>query len=416
MKTATREGIRDCVLRIVVGLAIGIVMACAAGSFLSIAGFFKKTSQFFKNYASNHEQWWVGLSPIIILLISALLILLVRRIFGISRFQTPKETIQAVEESKTVNTKDGLAATIASLISVSGGASVGQYGPLVVFGGTIGSLISKYIGTNLPASTWIGCGVAGAIGGGFGTPLAAIVFSHEVVLRRFSLKDVTPVALSAITASILVDNSWFERRLRLNHNIDNVLTELLPFIVLCAPVFALSAILFMSLLKISIGFVDRYPTKLNQILILGAIFCGTGGLMIPDAMGLGLDVISNLLSGTLSSNTVALLVVSKLIFTLVCISSGLHGGIYLPSLFIGAGVGCLLGKAFSVLGIAGSASLGLVGMAAVAAAVFGAPISTVLIIFEFTRSYEVAILAMITVTICTLITSETYGSSFFSRN
>ena len=102
--------------------------------------------------------------------------------------------------------------------------------------------------------------------------------------------------------------------------------------------------------------------------------------------------------------------------TVACVGTGIHGGIYLPSLFMGAGVGCVVGKVAATFGIASGAGLSIAGMAAVAAAVFGAPISTVLIIFEFTRSYEAALVSIIAVTICTLISHRLYAPSFFDRD
>ena len=189
--------------------------------------------------------------------------------------------------------------------------------------------------------------------------------------------------------------------------------ELLPFVIVGAPIFAVVAVVFMTLLGKLTEKIDQSWKGRIGPLILAAIVCGVVGIWFPGA--LGLDVIPDLLHNNLTVTTIVILVITKLPLTVTCIGCGMHGGVYLPSLFIGAGVGCLFGKMVAALGISGGESLGIAGMAAVAAAVFGAPISTVLIVLEFTLSYEAAIFSIIAVTICTLITNELYGPSLFDR-
>ena len=301
------------------------------------------------------------------------------------------------------------------MISVGGGASVGQYGPLVHFGGTVGAVISYIFKSKIPSSTWIGCGVAGAIAAGFGTPLAAIVFSHEVVLRRFSIPAIAPISLSAITASMVADKILAGKRTHFDQVIDGTMVELLPFVVLSAPVFAITAVLFMKFLAVAVDKLEPLSATSIWPSVTAALFCGLLGILVPGALGLGIDVIADLLHDNVAITAVVVLVLAKIIFTTVSIGAGLHGGIFLPAMFIGAGVGCLLGKAATAFGVVAGTSLSLAGMAAVSAAVFGAPISTVLIVLEFTRSYEATIFSIVAVTICTLISHQVYAPSFFER-
>ena len=403
----------DSILYVVVGVTIGSVMAFAAGSFLWAAASINTFSKTAETFIDGELP---RLVPAFFLLGSAGLILILRRALGIKRFHSPRETIAAVQSEKPLDIKGGLGSTLAALIAVGGGASVGQYGPLVHFGGTVGAAVAKAVKTRIPGETWIGCGVAGAIAAGFGVPLAAIVFSHEVVLRRFSVSAIAPISICAITAAMLSDQFQVGGRPYFDGLVHSLTMEFIPLLILSAPVFAITAVLFMALLGKLTDKVDQLPNLPAWPLILAALLCACVGLWVPGALGLGIDVVQDFLSDSLPAAAVLILIAAKLVLTVACVGAGLHGGIYLPSLFVGAGVGCLLGKVATTLGIASGAGLSIAGMAAVAAAVFGAPISTVLIIFEFTRSYEAALVSIIAVTICTLISHQLYAPSFFDRD
>ena len=403
----------DSILYVVVGVTIGSVMAFAAGSFLWAAASINTFSKTAETFIDGELP---RLVPAFFLLGSAGLILILRRALGIKRFHSPRETIAAVQSEKPLDIKGGLGSTLAALIAVGGGASVGQYGPLVHFGGTVGAAVAKAVKTRIPGETWIGCGVAGAIAAGFGVPLAAIVFSHEVVLRRFSVSAIAPISICAITAAMLSDQFQVGGRPHFDGLVHSLTMEFIPLLILSAPVFAITAVLFMALLGKLTDKVDQLPNLPAWPLILAALLCALVGLWVPGALGLGIDVVQDFLSDSLPAATVLILIAAKLVLTVACVGAGLHGGIYVPSLFMGAGVGYLLGKVATTLGIASGAGLSIAGMAAVAAAVFGAPISTVLIIFEFTRSYEAALVSIIAVTICTLISHQLYAPSFFDRD
>ena len=96
--------------------------------------------------------------------------------------------------------KQDYLSTLASAVSLAGGASVGQYGPLVHFGGVLGDYFSKLLKDQTPPHILLACGAAAAISSGFGAPIAGLVFAHEVIVRHFSLKAVAPILISSIVA------------------------------------------------------------------------------------------------------------------------------------------------------------------------------------------------------------------------
>ena len=132
----------------------------------------------------------------------------VRKLFGITRWHGPADSIFAAHRTDNeLDVKAGFGSTLAAFISASGGASVGQYGPLVHFGATVGSALRSLKFSPLRTDVFIGCGVAGAIAAGFNAPIAGVVFAHEAILRHFSLRAIVPIVIAS-TSSV-----WFSHRL-----------------------------------------------------------------------------------------------------------------------------------------------------------------------------------------------------------
>ena len=185
-----------------VGLGFGLVMSLVSNGF--VAGVLWLTSLRERQLAS-----WLGLDPtmaamlpLICLLVAAFLILQVRRLFGIARWHGPADSIFAAHRTDNeLDIRSGFGSTIAALISAGGGASVGQYGPLVHFGATMGSAFRTLTGGRLTTDVFIGCGVAGAIAAGFNAPIAGVVFAHEAILRHFSMRAIAPIAIASISSS-----------------------------------------------------------------------------------------------------------------------------------------------------------------------------------------------------------------------
>ena len=106
------------------------------------------------------------------------------------------------KSESNLQSRQSFFSVLASFISLAGGASLGQYGPIVHLGGTIGVIFSNLLAKlNLSRDVLIGCGVAAAISAGFNAPIAGIIFSHEAVLRHFSARAVALISISSICAS-----------------------------------------------------------------------------------------------------------------------------------------------------------------------------------------------------------------------
>ena len=187
-----------------VGLGFGFVMSIVSNGFVICVRWLTDLREVRIAYLLGLDQQIAALLPLFCLFFAAFLILQVRRVFGIDRWHGPADSIYAAHRTDNeLDTRKGFGSTLAALISAGGGASVGQYGPLVHFGATMGSLVRSWTRGFVTTDVFIGCGVAGAIAAGFNAPIAGVVFAHEAVLRHFSMRAIAPIAIASISSS------WF---------------------------------------------------------------------------------------------------------------------------------------------------------------------------------------------------------------
>ncbi|MDA8536852.1 chloride channel protein [Alphaproteobacteria bacterium] len=356
--------------------------------------------------------------PMLWLIGAALLLWAAKRFFGVARWHGPADSIYAAHRlDNEIDVRTGIGSTLAALISMGGGAPVGQYGPLVHFGATLGSFLRQVFGNKtIDVDVFIGCGVAAAISAGFHAPIAGIIFAHEAILRHFSFRALTPIAISSVTSV------WFATAVfgsEPTFNLASGAPDLLPMVpVLLGSglLFGLVAILFMTSLlyfaKIASG--SRFGALLLSL--SAAITCGIIAIFVPEVLGLGSVEINNIINGGYGVSFLLILFVLKLFATSLCIGFGLFGGVFSPAAFIGAAAGGFLGKLMALGGFATApALLPIAGFAAVTAAVVGAPISVVLVVFETTQSYEFAVAAMLAAVVSSFFTSLVFGHSFFDE-
>ena len=120
------------------------------------------------------------------IILAAIAILFLRKIFGITKWNGPADSIYAAHQNTDeLDIRTGVASTMAALVSAAGYASVGQYGPLVHFGATAGTAAKKLLNLRIGTDVVIGCGVAAAISSGFAAPIAGVIFAHEAILRHY---------------------------------------------------------------------------------------------------------------------------------------------------------------------------------------------------------------------------------------
>ena len=403
---------------LVIGAGVGLFVSLIASLFVTGLKFFADQRYAMVEQASLVNFSFGSFVPMLWLIGAAFLLWGVRGFFGITRWHGPADSIFAAHRlDNEIDVKAGIGSTAAAFVSISGGASVGQYGPLVHFGATIGGYLRRLFGDKMIGTdVFIGCGVAAAIAAGFHAPIAGIVFAHEAVLRHFSFRALTPIAISSIT-SVWVSTAIFD--VGPLFTIDAVAGDLLPMVpVLLASgiFFGLIAVLFMLALFKSAAIAGKTGLAPIALMLIAALICGGIAVSVPEILGSGVAEINTIFGGGYALGFLFLLFVLKILATSICIGFGLFGGVFSPAAIIGAAAGGFIGKLMASVGFATVPYLlPVAGFAAVTAAVVGAPISVVLIVFELTQSYEFAVAAMLAAVIASFLTSLVFGHSFFDE-
>ena len=412
-----RKKLAELVVGMVVGLGFGLVMSLVSNGFVSGVLWLTALRETHLVVWLSLDPGFTSMMPLICLLVAAFLILQVRRLFGITRWHGPADSIFAAHRTDNeLDIRSGFGSTVAALISAGGGASVGQYGPLVHFGATMGSALRRLTGGMLTTDVFIGCGVAGAIAAGFNAPIAGVVFAHEAILRHFSMRAIAPIAVASVSSS------WFSQQIFGSSPLLDFadmgldLGVVLPAALVLGPAFGLVAVMFMICVRSSLRFAATSGWSPARLVFLAAGITGIVGIFIPETLGLGSGPLRVILEGGYSDGYLLALLAGKILLTALCIGFGLFGGVFSPALFVGAAAGAIGGRiAAGIFGISAAPALAICGMAAVASSVIGAPIAGVIIILEMTMNYDMALAAMLSVVTCSMISHLLFGHSFFDR-
>jgi CIC family chloride channel protein len=326
----------------------------------------------------------------------------------------------AIHDGK-VEGRAGIASTFASLITLSTGGSTGREGPVVHLGAMISSKISRWIKADaVTARDLMGCAVAAAVAASFNAPLAGALFAMEVVLRHYAVHALAPILIASVAGSV-VSRLYFGNitEFVLPVHTQEFYIEL-PAFVLLGAVCAVVAVSLIRAIFWAEDFGDRAQVKLGfpnwlRPAFAGALL-GVIALQFPHIIGVGYETTSNALSGELLLGTAVVFACIKAIAVVITLAGRMGGGVFSPSLMMGALTGLAFGAvAVSIFpSVEGDETLyALAGMGAVAAAVLGAPISTTLIVIELTGDWQAGLAVMVAVSIATALTSKMVHRSFF---
>ena len=402
---------------IILGVGVGITMAVVSNAFVKGVIFLTSTYNSNQLLTFTLQDHQFSLMPLVVIIFAAFSIIYVRKVFGLDRFYGPADSIYAAHRSDNeLDIRRGFGSTLSAFISASGGASVGQYGPLVHFGATMGSYLKQISKSNIPTDIFLGCGVAGAISAGFNAPIAGILFAHSAIIRHFSLKAVAPIAVSSLVAASF-SQYFFGNNIAFEiSSLPPNLISVIPLALVMGPIFGLISIIFMN----SIRFTSMWGanSKLGHVklTLIGASLCGIIGIFVPEVLGLGTETVKALLNNEIETEYLIVLLIFKIIATAFCIGLGMFGGVFSPAIFIGAVSGAIIGSTLTYLtGNNLILVFTIAGMAAVTSPVVGAPIAIVAVILELTASYDMALVSLGSVVTSSLTVSILFGYSFFDK-
>lgn len=321
-----------------------------------------------------------------------------------------------------VEVRRGLASAAASMITLSTGGSSGREGPVVHLAAVISTGICRWINANgITGRDLLGCAVAAAVSASFNAPIAGALFALEVVLRHFAVHAFAPIVIASAVGTV-INRLVFGDVTEFVLPVQNALgfyVELPAFLIL-GLVCGLVAVVLMKAIFWAEDFGNYVQREAGIPRYLRPAIAGAllGGLAIwwPHIIGVGYETTSAALTGELLLHEAIVFVILKVVAVAITMGGRMGGGVFSPSLMVGA----LTGLAFGIIStavfptVSGSGTLyALAGMGAVAAAVLGAPISTTLIVFELTGDWQTGLAVMVAVSLSTALSSRLVDRSFF---
>lgn len=302
---------------------------------------------------------------------------------------------------------------VASALTIGGGGSAGREGPIVQVGASLGSALARRTGlTTSQVILFAGCGSAAGIAATFNAPLAGAVFAIELILIKFSAETFGMVVISAVTSSLVshiflpdVPIVAIPSDLRIFTSVDFVWVLIIGILASLAGL-AFSKILYK--VEDLINFVYRGPEWARPA--LGGLLIGVMLYFFPHMYGSGYPIQLEALQGKYTIGFLLLLALGRAIYTSTTIGVGGSGGVFAPTLFIGAVVGSAYGQLIEPLSTSPAAVYGVIGMGAAFAGAARAPLTSVLIIVEMTGQYSLIMPMMLAVAVATAV------SRFFSNS
>lgn len=311
--------------------------------------------------------------------------------------------------------------SLSSLISIASGASIGREGSLVQLSATLASQGGQRLRwPPYRLRLMVACGAAAGMAAAYNAPIAGAVFAAQIVLGNFAMNLFAPLVCASVSAAVLSRSffgiePWYQVP---DFNFTR-LTQLPWFLVLGAASGALGAI-FLKLLRWGETLFDRTGWPIYARLTAAGLVVGSLAIQVPEVWGNGYVVTSRILGdeGIYGPWFVLGLLGAKLATTALTVGAGTVGGVFTPTLFLGAAMGSLFGHGLHALGLALALPAGafaLVGMGSVLAATTRSPLLAMIIVFEISLNYSLMPALMIACAVGTLVGRRLHPTSVYTE-
>lgn len=417
-----RFGIRGTNALLLMAAAVGIVTALGAIGFTALIRYFNRlffgmTDQLLTNALGGAGfHYWTPIIPMLGgLLVGPIVFYFAKEAKG----HGVPEVMNAVARlGGVIRPRVALAKTVASAICIGSGGSAGREGPIVQIGSALGSTVAQFFGLSSErVKILVGCGAAAGISAVFNAPIAGVLFSVEVILGDFAISTFSPVLISSVLASVL------SRSILGNHPAFEVPPYQLasawelPLYVLMGGALGSVAVLFTRTLSYFEDIFEKL--KMADLLkpALGGLLLGIIAFLYPQVLADGYETITLTLHNNMALALLIPLIFLKIIATSLTLGSGSSGGIFAPSLFIGAMTGGAFGYAAQLVipGVtAAPGAYALVGMAGLVAGTTHAPITALMIVFEMTGDYHIILPLMLTVAVASIVARGMFTHSIYT--
>jgi CIC family chloride channel protein len=336
----------------------------------------------------------------------------------LSRTQGVSNVMEAVALGKLRLSLRATAWRVAgSWSAIATGLSIGREGPLIEFGGSLGSAMARAAGVSLnQARALVAAGTAAGFAAAYNTPVAAVLFVLETIVGIATLDALLPTIAATVVATtvtrLVVGGGpiYGERAFAVASPFELASYALLGVMA------AGAAFVFQQVLARGERVVDRHPIPQPWRAACGGLLVGLIAVFLPSVVGNGYEPLNLILDQRLPAAALACLLVAKMIATSGSVASGVPGGVFTPVLLVGGALGSLYGLALHGLGIpavANAGSYALVGMAATTAATIHAPLTAAVLVFELSGDYPIVLPLLLSTVVATWLSRSLGGESVY---
>lgn len=346
--------------------------------------------------ASALQPWQRVWIPALGGLLAGTVLVLARRMPGARSAPDYMEAIAAGDG--VIKPGQSLLRSVSSLLSIASGASIGREGAMVQLGAMAASVLGKSVDFNVPRQRLLtACGAAAGIASAYNAPIAGALFVSEIVLGSMAMSGLGPLLVASVSASIVIHQVvGYHASYDMPAFAPIAGTDVLPYLMLGA-LTGLVAPAFLWMLDAAKSLFARLPLPLALRLALGGLIVGLVSMYEPQVWGNGYSVVNSILGSPWVWQALLLVLAAKLLATSATVGSGAVGGVFTPTLFVGATFGALYAHALNALvpGMALPSACAAVAMGAMLAATTHAPLMSILMISEMTMSYQITLPLML---------------------
>jgi CIC family chloride channel protein len=306
---------------------------------------------------------------------------------------------------------------LSSLATVASGGAVGREGPIVLLSSTVASVFGRMLGLSTRhLRILVGCGVAAGISAAYNTPIGAALFTMEIIFGSFALEVFSPLVVASVVATFLGRAMYGNTPLFTVHAVElGQPLELVACVVL-GLLAGLVAALFLQALRSSAAFFRRFdllPQPLEMMVV--GLLLGLALLYYPELVGNGREAVEHLFQSQFGLRHALALLALRLLLTPLTVGSGAVGGVFTPTLFVGAMLGNAFGLVLQPWGGVDPRAFAVVGMACLLAGTTHAPLTSVVMVFEMTLDYSAVVPMLLAAAVASVVATAFSRDSIYTE-
>lgn len=341
--------------------------------------------------------------------------------FGLKliRWQSSGDYMEAIALGDgVVRSRSTLVKSLSSLFSIASGGSIGREGSMV----QLSAMIASLLGRKLHISTqqlrlFVACGAAAGITSAYNAPIAGALFVAEIIMGSIAMESFGPLVFSSVVAAVTLHQFWDTKPTYEMPPLHIASNWELPLYISLGLLCGLLAPWFLRILSSSNKIFSKIPLPSYARLMLGGLIVGAISISTPEVWGNGENIVTSMLQVHWEWKLLLLLLLFKVLATAATTGSGAVGGVFTPTLFVGATLGCLWGQLVQTVLPSDTSTLSvytLVGMGAFLAATTHAPLMAILMLFEMTLNYQIILPLMLACVIAYYTSKSLQKDSIYS--